>query len=653
MNTPPDLLSHPETDWQQWTRAALEAYREGDWIQLAQSPLAASALAEECLLSGEPCDLMARGRALAAVLAWGVDKLKPGGTHSWTARPWRAYNVLYYGYLQGMSVSDQAEKIGVVDQTIYDNRPGAFEALATILRHELKNPQDRAGRKRTYLAARYAARSPDEQTLLRVAAIFRQAAPVKLLMELAALQTPDVWGELLADGLLLSDEEHITLLAHPELRPYLLTLLTPRERFTWHVAAAMYYQNRSDYLEATLHFRQAAAHEKAAAILITQKTWFQAQHREPLRDLLREFQATEVSPHTWAQLKLLSGDVAEALLDMDTALAEYGQALAAPAPAIKSEAYYRRARVLKLRNAAEALAHYETCLQILETTQPESPLLAQAALDIAWIYIESGTDWELAEQRLQQAQVHIPGDAAGLRARLHNTWGEWWYQQRKSERSLAEFHRARVAALEAQDVEMQLNAAYNLGIQYAETGQLPSALGYLQEGRALAIQVGDRHREGRCDKGIGEYYFWLGDYREAVHYYTAAHAIFAEMNNQLWQTAACYDLTEAHAELGEWDKAWQYFRTGTALVQELGVEWRKEAFRNLAKQYPPLLGEDLTDRQRQILAHMQTTGALSSQACAELLDLSKESALRELKTLLQRGLIVKQGSGRATCYVLP
>ena len=98
------LLAQPVADWQRWVRAALDAYRDGDGLQLAQSPLAESALVEACFLAGEPLTLAARGRALAAVLAWGVEKLRPGGAPSWTAQRWRNYNLLYYFYLQGRHV---------------------------------------------------------------------------------------------------------------------------------------------------------------------------------------------------------------------------------------------------------------------------------------------------------------------------------------------------------------------------------------------------------------------------------------------------------------------------------------------------------------------------------------------------------------------
>jgi tetratricopeptide (TPR) repeat protein len=486
---------------------------------------------------------------------------------------------------------------------------------------------------------------------------------------LASLDAPDAWSDLLAAHLLISDEERLTLLAHPELRPYLLTLITLTERYAWHNAAE-HYQDHGDYLEAALHFRQAAAPEKAARILIEHAAWFQTQHRARLGDLLRGFRPAEVAPNTWAQLKLIGGNVAEALQDTDTALAEYGQALTAEDIAIKAEAHYRRARIFKLRNPAEALAHYEACLRLLETAHSEHPLLVQAALDAAWVYMEDHRDLAQAERRLQQAQAHPGATDCRLAARLRNAWGEWWYLRGDLARSLAELHQARLAALEAPDVEMQLNAAYDLGIRYAESGKLTEALGYLQEGRTLAIQVSDRQREGRCDKGIGEYYFWLRDYGEAVRCYEAAYTIFKAMNNPTRQATACYDLAEALAELADWETAHCYFHEGVALAETMTGDNFRGDFQALVARYPRLIaqsaagdgGDPITariaavpggKRQTQILAHLQAQAALTSQSCAQLLGLSKEQTLRELRALRAQGLVTTHGKGPATRYALP
>ncbi|PDW03061.1 hypothetical protein CJ255_10770 [Candidatus Viridilinea mediisalina] len=366
---------------------------------------------------------------------------------------------------------------------------------------------------------------------------------------------------------------------------------------------------------------------------------------------MRQFGPTEVQPTTWAKLKLLSGDLAEALQDMDSALAEYAQALATSDLQLKARAYHKRGRVFKMRNVAEALAHYETCIQLSADAHLHAQLVA-ASVDAAWVYMEDYRDFARAAEHLQRAEVHLPESHAVLVAKWHNAQGEWHHLQQQYQAALAAFLQARLAALESQDVELQLNVVYNLGTCYAALGRFPEALGYLQEGRTLAVRVGDRNREGRCNKGLGEYYYWLGDYQEAVNYYTAAYAIFAAMHNQLWLTGICYDLAEAWSELGLWEQARRYYQEGIALTQTLEGERYRAAFQELASRFLVLQGSDLTTRTQQILAGLQAYGALTSQECAQLLGLSKEQTLRELQPLIKRGMIIKQGKGPKTQYRL-
>src|SRR5262245_19774270 len=96
------------TDLVQWpplVRAALEAWREGNLLALAESPLAHSALVEDCGLAGEPRTPDMRARALQAVLRWGVERLRPDGAYRWPANAWRAYNILFHFYGEGERLS--------------------------------------------------------------------------------------------------------------------------------------------------------------------------------------------------------------------------------------------------------------------------------------------------------------------------------------------------------------------------------------------------------------------------------------------------------------------------------------------------------------------------------------------------------------------
>ena len=138
------LLRLPEAEFAGLASQALKACREGQLLELATSPLAQSSLVSACFLADEPVSLDTRGRALTAVLAWAVERLRPAGEPQWMAYPWRMYLILYHFYLNGMRVSTLAEQMGVVEQTLYDARPAAFSAVAGVLRQELAEPQDAA-----------------------------------------------------------------------------------------------------------------------------------------------------------------------------------------------------------------------------------------------------------------------------------------------------------------------------------------------------------------------------------------------------------------------------------------------------------------------------------------------------------------------------
>lgn len=59
---------------------------------------------------------------------------------------------------------------------------------------------------------------------------------------------------------------------------------------------------------------------------------------------------------------------------------------------------------------------------------------------------------------------------------------------------------------------------------------------------------------------------------------------------------------------------------------------------------------DLTDRQRKLLHFITQQDNISSQSAALYLDVSNDTALRELRQLLKVGLIERQGVGKATVY---
>lgn len=652
----PSLSALPANEWVPHLRAVLEAEREGNWFALADSPLAHSALVTSCFLMDEPITPDARARAMQAVLRWGVERLRPAGPTSWAAPAWRTYNVLYHFYLNGMRLVELAEKMSVAENTTYEIRATAFGALAILLHNELQAPQDVAGRQQFYLAGRYASCMADDQRLLRIVALFRQPVPPTLVERIAtqeAVQQQGDWRRLLAAGWLVSDPERATLSAHPEARPYLLTHLSPKERLVWHEIAGQYYAEQQHYLEAADHWRRAEAGDKAAALLIAHYAdLLNAFEATRLRAVLATFRQLEVSATHWVQLRLLAGQVAELQKDMTTAIAEYGEALGvATEVLLKTEACYRRARALRAQNVDQARAHYQQCIRLLDTTEPRHRYWVLAWIGVAWLEMADCHNLAGAATALEVATPWALSDE--LQARLHNAWGEWWYLQRSPAKAIDHHHRAWLAALAARDIERQMASAYNLGNIYVEQAQPEQGLTYLEQGRALAIQLGNRRIEGLCNKGLGEYYFWRHEDQTAVRYYLLAYQIFEEIEHRSYRAAVCYDLAEALARLADWAAARQYFVEGTTLAEALGNARYTKGFQYLLHKHPqlqPSAVPPLPARQQQILDAIQSRLTLTSAECATLLGLSKEQAIRELNILVEQNLLVRVGVGRSTRY---
>lgn len=61
---------------------------------------------------------------------------------------------------------------------------------------------------------------------------------------------------------------------------------------------------------------------------------------------------------------------------------------------------------------------------------------------------------------------------------------------------------------------------------------------------------------------------------------------------------------------------------------------------------------ELSDRQQKIISYLKANKKINTTSCAKLLDISNDTALRELSSLKTKGLIIKKGIGRTTSYAL-
>lgn len=387
-----------------WAKEASQQanLRDLAYCQLAQSPLIASTLP-----SGEPHTNEALGQAVEAVLQWGVDRLKPSGSPQWT-KPWRAYHLLYYFYLQGETYSTLDKKMGGTaeacsEKTFFNRLDKAIEALTAVIAAEEASPQDRAGRQRVLLNGRYQTAPPASQTLLRWLSLFTQSIPMAWLE--TQTPTPDTLDNIRQAGWVDIVEAAQTLTLHPEARPFLQSWLTPAEKKAWHTAAANLYRQQQAHLLAAFHWGQTGAWETAVAWLYDH---FQDLQNEgqltPLQSFLAAISRANLSPIGWGKRCLMIGQIV-ALQDSTAALLAYTEALSCPDIGLSALAYYRCAKLYQSKDLNEALAYYQRAIERL-TPQPNW-LLAEVLIDRAWLYIQSRPNRAQAEQDLTQAEALI------------------------------------------------------------------------------------------------------------------------------------------------------------------------------------------------------------------------------------------------------
>lgn len=656
------LLAESEEKLRSGVAEALKLYREGDLLTLSTVALAHTSLVESCFLSGEPITPDARGRMMGSLLRWAVDKVRPSGQPSWTQPAWRAYNILRHFYLEAMRASSLAEAMAVAEQTLYQWRPQAIAALTRLLREELAAPADAQTRKHYALADRYARHTPPEQQLLRIVAVFPHAIPATLLHQLAAtFQLTTVTqsvGALVAAHLLISSEEGARLVVQPEARGYLLTLLHPQERQTLHRAAGDYYTHQGDFLEAARQLRLGGWSEAAATLLVEQRrAIIDNLQIEELGELVAQFRAVELSPGVWARLKIVAGEIAEFTRDLDSALAEYQQALNAPDLHTKATAYYHRAKAFAHKNIDESLAHYAYGIHLLaqDNGRPENAtLLVHMYIQRAWIFIQVRPDLGRAELDLNEARRRIDPADRRLWCDLYNALGEFYHRKGQPEESVQHYWQAWLAANEVRDGERMSQTAHNLGLVYRDDlRQYDQALDYLQRSADLARQTGNHQMEGLCAMSIGVCYFWLTRFAEAIASYTSAAEIFEGTGNRTLLTRTEYGLAEAYAELGDLPTARRYFEEGLTIAQELGDAGAIADFAEFARQYPQVVQTPKmwSSRQQQALDYVQQQAGITNRAYQQLTGVSQKQAVRDLNELVEGGMLTRIGNGRATRYV--
>lgn len=639
---------------QKWVGDGLKYVREGRILELSALPLAQTSLVTDCFLSGHPITPDSRGRTLRSILRWGVDRLKPGGAHSWYAIDWRNYNTLNAFYLEGLKVVELAEKMGVSVQTLYSIRSEAVAEATKVLIQEIEEPADAKMRKYYALEDQYKLHTPVAQKILRLLTTFKRSMPHHLI--LAALKKREKEGlnsalsELVNSGMVISGPSFSTVLVHPETTDFLTFQVRIEERAQWCDLFGSYFLEKRQYLDAAMQYLTAGFPQKSAEIIVKHAEGVTNDlQMEDLQQIIDRFDQSDLKEETWIRIQLISGDNLKMLGNLDQAISAYQKGLAASTVELKAEAYYKRAMALFLTNLDEALAHYDYCIQLLSKTELNSKLLTRAYIGRAQVLLRENRLDE-AEESLKDA-TSLDEEDRDIFSYLQSAWYYLSIKQNNLKKAAHYGQQAWLAANELADSVRMAEMSHNLGMIYARMDEFEKSRDYLYKSTVLAKEIGNLEIVALNHLTLGGLHFVQKGFQTAIREYFIAWEMFAEMGNLNWQTHTAYNLAEAYGALDDEEQFWKFYHQGIELAQKTSYTSMTEEITKLKVRFGyEDLYDNLNERQLFIIKYLKTHDHVTNREYQTLTEVSSRQSLRDLQELVSRDLIKKEGKGRSVKY---
>ncbi len=90
---------------------------------------------------------------------------------------------------------------------------------------------------------------------------------------------------------------------------------------------------------------------------------------------------------------------------------------------------------------------------------------------------------------------------------------------------------------------------------------------------------------------------------------------------------------------------------GSFIITLYGLDMEK-ALAEREAELIDLAALGLNERQQGAIVYLREQGRITNREYRSLFEVSYDTAYRDLRDLLEKGLVKRQGKGRATCYVL-
>ena len=110
----------------------------------------------------------------------------------------------------------------------------------------------------------------------------------------------------------------------------------------------------------------------------------------------------------------------------------------------------------------------------------------------------------------------------------------------------------------------------NLGITYADLGDVRKAIEFYEQALQIEIDIGDRKAQGNILGNLGEAYIALGDSYRAIEFYERAVVILREIGDRRGEGNILVNLGLGYANLGETHRAIEFYERAVAILREIG-----------------------------------------------------------------------------------
>ena len=242
---------------------------------------------------------------------------------------------------------------------------------------------------------------------------------------------------------------------------------------------------------------------------------------------------------------------------------------------------------------ARHAAHYAAVLRTargLYEQGGEGVLRGLALFDVERANIEAGQAWAAVT-----CGTAAPGCATAdastaeggratqseMAARLANDYpdaGAYFLELRLHPREKVRWLEAALrAARRLKSMEAEGRHLGNLGLAYADLGEVQRAIGLYEERLKIAREIGDRRGEGRVLGNLGIAYCVLGDPRSAIEMFEQDLKIAREIGDRRGEGDALGNLGLAYADLGDPREAIELHEQRLRIAREIGDRHGEES----------------------------------------------------------------------------